>query len=254
VHVEVPKLGLEKARVITHPGVYGGTTAGGKSLVSTYRYPENGLACNCATGVPLDLSGPERVFRLTVTKPVANIGAVITSRAKGVKVSPRLVVAGDENRLTGYDGLPINLNPYQDYSRVEPVVAAIAPAPGKYDLVFDTPAGGKPGRFTFRVWSNDVSPPTIRILTRTLSRGAPLRFAVTDKGSGVDVGSIKAKVDGKVLPFVYAHGVLRFRGALKPGAHHYALTASDYEEAKNMENVGPILPNTRSVSGSFSVR
>jgi hypothetical protein len=254
VHVEVPKLGLEKARTITHPGVYGGTTAGGKSLVSTYRYPENGLACNCATGVPLDLSGPEQVFRLTVTKPVANIGAVITSRAKGVKVSPRLVVAGDENRLTGYDGLPINLNPYQDYSRVEPVVAAIAPAPGKYDLVFDTPAGGKPGRFTFRVWSNDVSPPTIRILTRTLSRGAPLRFAVTDKGSGVDVGSIKAKVDGKVLPFVYAHGVLRFRGALKPGAHHYALTASDYEEAKNMENVGPILPNTRSVSGSFSVR
>jgi hypothetical protein len=32
------------------------------------------------------------------------------------------------------------------------------------------------------------------------------------------------------------------------------MTVSDYEESKNMENVGPILPNTRSVSGSFSVR
>jgi len=254
VHVEVPKLGLEKARVITHPGVYGGTTAGGKSLVSTYRYPENGLACNCATGVPLDLSGPEQVFQLSVTKHVANIGAVILSRAKGVKVTPRLVVAGDENRLTGYDALPVNLNPYQDYGRVEPAVAAIAPAPGKYDLVFDTPAGTKPGRFTFRVWSNDVTPPSIRILARKLGRAAPLRFAVKDAGSGVDVGSIAAKVDGRVLSFVYSHGVLRFKGAFKSGTHHYTITVSDYEESKNMENVGPILPNTRSVSGSFVVR
>jgi subtilisin family serine protease len=254
VHIEVPKLGLEKARVIAHPGIYGGTTAGGKSLVSTYRYPENGLACNCATGVPLDLAGPEQVFQLTVTKPVANIGAVILSRAKGVKVTARLVVAGDENRLTGYDGLPVNLNPYQDYGRVEPAVAAIAPAPGKYDLVFDTPAGTKPGRFTFRVWSNDVRPPSIRILSRTLHRGAPLRFAVTDSGSGVDAGSIKAKVDGRQLSFVYAHGILSFRGALKAGTHRYTLTVSDYEESKNMENVGPILPNTRSTSGSFVVR
>jgi len=254
LHVEVPKLGLEKARAITHPGVYGGTTAGGKSLVSTYRYPENSLACNCATGVPLDLSGPEQVFRLTVTKPVANIGAVIISRAKGVKVTPRLVVASDENRLTGYAGLPVNLNPYQNYGRVEPAVAAIAPAPGKYDLVFDTPAGTKPGRFTFRVWSNDVTPPSIRILSRTLRHGTPLKFAVTDTGSGVDPGSIDAKVDGKVLPFVYARGTLRFVGTLKAGTHRYTLTVSDYEEAKNMENVGPILPNTRSVSGSFVVR
>ena len=254
LHVEVPKLGLEKARLIAHPGVYGGTTAGGKSLVSTYRYPENGLACNCATGVPLDLSGPEQLFQLTVTKPVANIGAVILSRAKGVKVTARLVVAGDENRLTGYDGLPVNLNPYQDYGRVEPAVAAIAPAPGKYDLVFDTPAGTKPGRFTFRVWSNDVTAPSIRILSRTLRRGAALEFAVTDTGSGVDVGSINAKVDGRLKAFVYSHGVLRFKGVLKAGTHHYSLTVSDYEEAKNMENVGPILPNTRSMSGSFVVR
>ncbi|HEY2373267.1 MAG TPA: S8 family serine peptidase [Gaiellaceae bacterium] len=254
VHVEVPKLGLEKAHVIAHRGVYGGTTVGGKSLVSTYRYPENGLACNCATGVPLDLSGPEQVFQLTVTKPVANIGGVILSRAKGVRVTVRLVVAGDENRLTGYDGLPVNLNPYQDYGRVEPAVAAIAPAPGKYDLVFDTPAGAKPGRFTFRVWSNDVTPPSIRILARTLRRGAALKFAVTDSDSGVDVGSIKAKVDGRLMQFVYARGVLRFEGPLKAGTHRYTLTVSDYEEAKNMENVGPILPNTRSVSGSFVAR
>src|SRR5262249_8879416 len=206
LHVEVPKLGLEKARPLTHPGVFSGTTAGGKSLVSTYRYPENGLACNCASGVPLDLSGPEQVFRITVTKPVANMGAVVLSRGKGVKVSPRLVVAGDENRLTGYDALPVNLNPYQDYGVVEPAVGVIAPKPGTYDLVFDTPAGTKPGRFTFRYWTNDVTPPSVRILSRTLRHGVALRFSVKDAGSGVDVHTLSAKVDGKVLPFVYSHG------------------------------------------------
>jgi subtilisin family serine protease len=254
LHVEVPKLGLEKAHPLAHPGVYNGTTAGGKSLVSTYRYPENGLACNCATGVPLDLSGPEQVFQITVTKPVANIGAVILSRAKGVKVTPRLVVAGDENRLTGYDALPVNLNPYQDYGVVEPAVAAIAPKSGTYDLVFDTPARTKPGRFTFRYWSNDVTPPSIRILSRTLRHGAALKFAVTDAGSGVDVHTLSVKVDGRALGFVHAHGILRVNGPLKRGTHHYRLRVSDYEEAKNMENVGPILPNTRSASGSFVVR
>ena len=104
------------------------------------------------------------------------------------------------------------------------------------------------------MWSNDVTPPSIRILARTLRGGAALRFAVTDAGSGVDVGSIVAKVDGRVRLFVYSHGVLRVKGALKAGTHHYTLTVSDYEEAKNMENVGPILPNTRSASGSFLVR
>jgi subtilisin family serine protease len=250
LHVEVPQLGLEKARTISHPGVYGGTTAGGKSLVSAYRYPELGLA----SGVPLDLSGPEQVFRLKVTKPVANIGAVILSRGNGVRVTPRLVAADDENRLTGYDGLPVNLNPYQDFDRVEPAVAAIAPAPGAYDLVFDTPAGTKPGRFTFRVWSNDVTPPSIRILKRKLPVGAAPRFAVTDSGSGVDPGSIVAKVDGRTVPFVYSRGVLRFKVSPKRGTHRYSLRVSDYEEAKNMENVGPILPNTRSASGTFAVR
>jgi hypothetical protein len=77
---------------------------------------------------------------------------------------------------------------------------------------------------------------------------------VNDSGSGVDTGSIKAKVDGRQRSFVYAHGILRLKGALTAGTHHYTLTVSDYEESKNMENVGPILPNTRSTSGSFSVR
>jgi hypothetical protein len=255
LHVEVPKLGTEPHGTIPRPGIYGGNTAGKKSLVSSYRYPEGGLACNCKTGVLLDLSGPEQVFRIAVKKQVANVGAVVLSRAKGVTVSPRLVVAGDENRLTGFTALPVNDNPYQLYGTVEPVVGAIGPAPGEYDVVFDTPAGARAGKFTFRVWMNDVTPPSARLLTRTVRRGSPIRVGVSDAGSGVDPRSIVLSVDGSRPRFVFKQGVLSVPSAgLSRGPHQLRFVVSDYQEAKNMENVGPILPNTRFFTAKVVVR
>jgi subtilisin family serine protease len=254
-HVEVPKLGTEPHVTIPHAGVYHGNTAGKKSLVSSYRYPEGGLACNCKTGVLLDLSGPEEVFRVTVKKTVANLGAVVLSHASGVRVSPRLVVAGDENRLTGFTALPVNDNPYQQFGRVEPVVGAIFPAPGAYDVVFDTPAGAKPGRFTFRVWMNDVTPPTAHLVARVVRRGTPIRVAISDAGSGVDPGSIVFNVDASRPQFAFKRGVLSVPSTgLSPGTHRLRLIVSDYQEAKNMENVGPILPNTRAFTATIVVR
>src|SRR5581483_3786984 len=101
-HIENPRLGTERQHALSRPGIYGGTTAGGRSLVSSYRYPEGPLQ----NGVPTNLSGPEEVFKVTVRKPIANFGAVILSRAKGVGVSPRIVESGDENRLVGYSAPP----------------------------------------------------------------------------------------------------------------------------------------------------
>jgi subtilisin family serine protease len=250
LHVEVPQLAEEKHASISGAGLYGGNTAGKPSRVSSYRYPEGGLSCNCPTGVQTNLSGPEQVFRFTLKKPVANFGAVVVTRAKGVRVSPRLVVSGDENRLVGYTAIPVDLNPYSDYGRVVPVVGAVLPAPGAFDLVFDTPAGAKAGKFTFRFWVNDTAPPTIRALPGI---GRTIRLAVTDKGSGVDPASILAKVDGTVRSFTFVRNILTIRN-VTAGRHTVTLAASDYQEAKNMENVGPILPNTRTFSKSVVVR
>jgi hypothetical protein len=170
-------------------------------------------------------------------------------------VSPRLVVAGDENRLTGFTALPVNDNPYQLYGTVEPVVGAIAPAPGEYDVVFDTPAGARAGKFTFRVWMNDVTPPSARLLTRTVRRGSPIRVGVSDAGSGVDPRSIVLSVDGSRPRFVFKQGVLSVPSAgLSRGSHQLRFVVSDYQEAKNMENVGPILPNTRFFTAKVVVR
>jgi hypothetical protein len=164
--VEAPKLGSEPFRSLARAGVYTGDTAGKPSLVSSYRYPDDSSG---GAAFPLELGGPEQVFRFVLTRTVANFGVAILSHRKGVQVSPRLVAGGDENRLLGNTGLPIALNPYSNFGRAEPVVGAVLPTPGVYNVVFDTPTGAKPGPYTFRFWINDTTPPKVRLLTRTVS-------------------------------------------------------------------------------------
>jgi hypothetical protein len=41
---------------------------------------------------------------------------------------------------------------------------------------------------------------------------------------------------------------------LSPGTHRLTFQVSDYQETRNMEDVGPILPNTRTLTTSFRVR
>jgi subtilisin family serine protease len=251
LRVEVPRLALDPHRILRRPGVYHGDTAGKASRVSSYRYPERGLA----PGVPTRLGGPEQVFRFRLRRAVANFGVAVVGRAPGVSVSPRLVSNDDENRLIGYTGIPASLNPYQGFARAEPVVAGVLPDPGTYEFVFDTPTGKKPGAFTFRFWVNDTSPPSIRRLGRTDAIGRPIRFAVRDSGSGIDPRSLRAKVDGKPVRLAYAHGVLSLRTrGLHPGTQTVVVTASDLQETKNMEDVGPVLPNTRVLHTTVTLR
>ena len=241
--VEAPQLGKDPHTTIATPGVYHGNTAGKASRVSTYRYPELGIT----NGVPTNLSGPEQVFQFDLTRPVANFGAVVLDRGVGVRVSPRIVHAGDENRLVGYPGLPAEINPYVGVPIPYPTVAAVVPTPGAYDLVFDTPTGTRPGTFTFRFWVNDTTPPAVRALQRTVRRGDAIRVSVTDAGSGVDPHMLRVRLDGKRARYAYRNGVVSVpTTGVAAGSHQLTVQASDYEESKNNENVGPVLPNTRS--------
>ncbi len=254
-HIEAPLLGTEKHVTLRKPGVYNGNTAGKPARVSTYRYPEGSPSCNCAFGVPTNLSGPEQVFRVTFAKPVANFGVAIVSRRDGVRVAPRVVFAGDENRLVGYTALPFNLNPYREYGRPVPAAGAVLAAPASYDIVFDTPAGGKPGKFTFRYWVNDMSPPKVRLLSNATKRHGPIRFAIRDSGSGVDPGSITVRVGTRVPKFSFSNGILSISTARLPlGKDTVSIVVSDFQESRNQENVGPVLPNTRRVSAHVLVR
>jgi hypothetical protein len=250
-HVEVPRLRLDPHRLLRGPGLYHGNTAGKASRVSSYRYPQRGLA----QGVPTRLGGPEQVFRFSLRRQVANFGVVIVRHARGVRVSPRLVADDDENRVVGYTGIPASLNPYQGFDRAEPIVGAVLPEPGNYEFVFDTPTRAKPGAFTFRFWVNDTSPPSIRLLRHTGKIGRPIRLAVRDSGSGVDPRSPRAKVGGRSVRLTYARGALLLRTkGLHPGKQAVIVRASDYQETKNMEDVGPVLPNTRVLQTTVTLR
>ena len=250
-HVETPRLGLDPHQTLRTPGVYRGDTRGMASRVATYRYPERGLAA----GVPTRLGGPEQVFQFRLRRRVANFGVVVIGHARGVRVSPRLVAGDDENRLVGYTGIPASLNPYRGFDQAEPVVGAVLPDPGTYDFVFDTPTGAEPGPFTFRFWVNDTSPPSISLLDRTVVAGRPIRLTVRDRGSGVDPQSLEARIEGKPVRFTYSGGVLSIPTiALPLGEKHVTVTASDYQETKNMEDVGPVLPNTSVLQATVTIR
>ena len=243
---------LAKHRVgsLLRPGVYRSTTASRPALVSRYRYPE----APSGVGVTTTLRGPERVFRFRIAKPVANAGVVITQQRN--RVEPRLVAALDENRLTGYAGLPVNRNPYmEDFHESVLAAGVLSPLPGEYAAVFDSAARGGAGAFTFRYWVNDVKPPVLRLRTRSVVAGEPVLVSATDAGAGVYPESIRIAVDGTSRSGTLRGALLSISTAgLSAGTHRLRLRVSDYQESKNTENVARILPNTRWLTATFTIR
>ncbi|MDX6476303.1 MAG: hypothetical protein QOH95_1814, partial [Gaiellaceae bacterium] len=233
--VSAPKLAPARL-AIAKAGLYKGTTKGAPSRVSIYRYP---------TGGDVQYAGPERSYRIHVSGAPANVGAVVLS---GTAV-PHVVFAGQEDHLAGYSALPIDLNPYRaTYGRTTRSAGVILPAAGSYDVVFDTRSAGAAGPFTFRYWVNDVTPPKLRVVA---SARGQIRITATDSGSGVDPSSVAAALDGHNVATRTASGAIVIRATR--GRHKLVVHVSDYQEAKNMENVPPILPNTATLSVTVSV-
>jgi subtilisin family serine protease len=234
--ISAPKLAGERKKMLTRAGTYTATTKGAPALVSAYRYP---------TGGDVLYPGPERAFRVRVTGSPANVGAVVLAG----RAIPHVTADGDENRLAGYAGLPLDLNPYRkNFGANVRVAGAVLPAAGLYDLVFDTRDAAAAGPFTFRYWVNDVTPPKLRL---TSTRGA-IVVTANDGGSGVDPTSIVASLDGKQVHARYDNGAIRI-AAIK-GRHTLSLSVADYQETKNMEDVAKILPNTATLRATVHVR
>jgi subtilisin family serine protease len=252
-HVARPALATEKATLLRKPGTYSGNTKGRPARVDTYRWPED----PSGDGIPTQLAGPEQVFRVHLRGPASNLGAAIVSHGRGVAVTPRLVYAGNENRLTGEAGLPLDVNPYgRNYDVPRPVVGAIWPAAGSYDIVFDSQTAEGAGAFTFRYWVNDRKPPTLKLLTRQVTGSGFVRVRATDAGAGVDPTSVQAQIDGRLVAATYdarTRIVLVVNSRLAPGTHQLRLRVADFQETKNDENRGGVLPNTATLNAKFSV-
>jgi subtilisin family serine protease len=246
--VAAPKLGLAQTTPLTRTGTYQGDTRGHPALVDSYRYPEDARVL----GVSRTLLGPEQVFRVSVTRPVANFGVAVLGGAHGIE--PRVVRAGDENQLLGEIGLPYNANPYLPaYGTPMPVAGAVLPAPGDYDVVFDSGTAAGAGPFRFRFWIGDATPPRLKLIS---TRGRLLRVRAVDNGAGIDPRFVRLSVDGYAHSLRYDAGRNQVTASLKGlrrGRHRFTLLVSDYQEPKNMENVPKILPNTARLHAAFRI-
>jgi subtilisin family serine protease len=247
LRVTAPQLSRLPARTLSRTGVYRGNTRGRRALIPTYRYPEN------PSGIGLErmLGGPEQVFRVRVRRPVENFGVAVLTRSR---VQPRIVIGADENHQAGATALPLQNNPYlPTFLDPAPTSAVIRPLPGTYHVVFDSPTKAGAGNFRFRFWINDRTPPRVRLLAPS---GRTLVAAASDLGAGVDPAHVYVQIDGGELRrATYRNGRIRIPvGSLPAGRHRLLLQVSDRQEAKNMENVTRILPNTAQLAASFTVR
>ncbi len=136
--------------------------------------------------------------------------------------------------------------------------------PGRYYVSVDSGRDLFNGRslagpYTLRSWVNDVKPPTVRVITKTLSSGRPTIVAkITDAKSGVDPLSLQlffgpSKRQSTVgatlfdpVTGIAAFSVPRESLPLEAGTQFMQVVASDFQESKNIntDSDSP-LPNTR---------
>ena len=238
-----------------------GSTAQGPSLVDRYRFPEAPFGLPPSyTGPPMVEDGAERTFVTTVDRQVANVGVAADLMFGGnTLIDPFFLGALDENSVQGPAGTPVNVNPLTfGYRLPNGAAAAVLAVPKDYYVSVDSgrdPFTGQrlAGQYRLRSWVNDVTPPTVQLLTTAAAAGRPtLAVRARDAGSGVDPLEL-ALAYGRVAVGAAAYDPLSGLAVFPIPTQAPRLTAtqtvtlisSDYQESKNVNTSGQeIMPNT----------
>jgi subtilisin family serine protease len=262
---------LASATAIPLRRTQSGTTSGDENAVTAYRYPVAPFG-NQPDQPPMREDGAEKLYVTSLDRPAVNIGVSILDRATGVRVDPFYLGAKDESTMQGFAGTPVDVNALT-YNYLAPVGAAGAsfPRQGRYYVAVDSPrdqftGASLAGQYVLRSWVNDVSPPSLQLLTTRVSAGRPtLVFRSLDTQSGVDPASLTIGYKGVLIAvgsYDWQTGIAVFPlptsvPMLAAGTTvRTKMIASDYQEAKNIDTIGPsIMPNTRtSFAGMRVVR
>ena len=245
-----------------------GDTRSGTSRVTQYRYPVAPFG-NAPDQPPMVQDGAEHVYVTSIERPAVNAGVSILDRSTGARLDPWYLGALDENTVQGFAGTPIDVNNFT-YDYLQPVGAAGAafPRQGQYYVSVDSGRvrftdESAAGRYVLRSWVDDVTPPSLALLTTRVSTGRPtLVFRASDTQSGVDPQSLAIGYKGMlVAASLYDRdtGLAVFQipdsvPALAPGMTRTRMIVSDFQEAKNIDTIGPkLMPNTSSNTVSMHV-
>ncbi|MGH3009281.1 MAG: S8 family serine peptidase [Gaiellaceae bacterium] len=243
-----------------------GDTGRGSSKVSTYQFPTAPFG-NAPDSAHMNETGSEHVYSLLLRRPVANAGVSVLLQT-GL-VDPWFLGADDESTVQGYDGTPVDVNGLTYDSGFEISSAAVSfPSVQRFYVAVDSgvdqfSGDSLAGTYILRSWVNDVSPPSLRVLTTRVSAGRPtIAVETNDSQSGVDPYSLVLAYHGVlVAPAAYdpISGLAIFplprqAPALRSGRLRMLFASSDYQEAKNINTTGSnILPNTRTAAHRLRV-
>jgi hypothetical protein len=275
----VSRSSLTGAPVTPLRTVQTGDTRVGEDRARVYRWPTSPFSILGIFGVDPSVNddGREKVYSLEITRQAVNAGVVVTRPVPKLNASitallssnqpihPWFLGSLDENDVQGYAGIPVNVNgQLPDFLYSIGAAGGVFLPPGRYYVSVDSGRDlftGRPlaGRYTLRSWVNDVTPPRVQIITRTLSSGRPTIVAkVTDAKSGVDPMALqlffgpdtrRSSVGATLFDpetGIAAFSIPRESLPLEAGTQFMQVVASDFQEAKNIntDSDSP-LPNTR---------
>src|SRR5207253_3685632 len=201
--VERPALAAEPA--IPLKRVQHGDTRAGTDRVQAYAYPLAPFG-NAPDQSPMREDGAEKLYVTHLNVPAANIGVAVTRHSPGSRIDPFLLGAPDENEVQGFAGTPVDVNNLTvDY--LAPLGAAAAALPREQAFYVAVDSGRDlytdrrlAGSYVLRSWVNDVTPPTVRLLTARVAAGRPTIVVRTlDAGAGVDPFSLTLGYGGTLV-------------------------------------------------------
>ncbi len=238
-----------------------GSTVDGPDRVTTYCCPTEPFGPPPDyVGPPMEETGTETLYATSIDKPVVNLGVAVESATTGSLVDPWFLGSPNERDVQGYAGTPVNVNELMFDFHVD-LGAAGASFPKVQRFYVSVDSGSDPfthrslpGTYVLRSWVNDVRPPVIRLLTKRVAAGRPTIVArVVDRGAGVDPLSLVIAYRGVLVGAVLydpLSGIAVFplpreAATIPKGRTRAIVSASDFQEAKNVNSVGDdILPNT----------
>jgi subtilisin family serine protease len=267
---DVERPALRNAPVVALKKQQTGDTATGTSLVSSYCCPAEPFGPPPTyTGPTMNEDGAEHLYSVDITEPIVNFGVSVLASSPGALIDPFVLGSKDENDVQGYAGIPTDVNPLTFDANVDIGAAGVQfPRLQRFYVSVDSradPFTNKPqkGQYLLNAWINDLTPPSVRVLTMRVSAGRPLIVAqAVDAGAGVDPLSLVINYSGALvgasdydpLSGLIVFGIPDAAPKFKAGKAKMIVMAADFQEAKNINTVGDsIYPNTEFKSVKLTV-
>ena len=258
----VERPALRNAPYVALKKLQTGDTAVGTSLVSSYCCPAAPFGPPPTyTGPTMNQDGAEHLYSIEITEPIVNFGVSVLAASPGALIDPFVLGSKNENDVQGYAGIPTDVNGLTFDANVDVGAAGVQfPRLQRFYVSVDSRADpftnkSQKGKYLLNAWIDDLTPPSVRVLTTRVTTGRPLIVAqAVDAGSGVDPLSLVIGYSGALvgasaydpLTGLIVFGIPTAAPKLKTGKTKLVVRASDYQEAKNINTVGnDIYPNTR---------